>query len=165
MNSSEFYPILEKFENLKSLFIGTYTADKLPKRIKTYQFAILNTDSSEGGGLHWYCLYKYSSSSLEIFDSLGINTEKKEFISHNFKFPNIKEVEYNTTQFQKNDSISCGKFVLYFIINRIYNLDHSLKDILEEIFVKDLEENERKVEIFFQKLCDGEETDDQNDYN
>jgi len=151
MFSSEFRKIFDSYPHIQNLYLGNFSADRLPKKLQTNQFAIINTAISPQVG-HWYCLFKYLPSSLEVFDSLGIDNSKKQFILDNFKFRGIREVEFNTTQFQKNDSDTCGKFVLYFIINRLYNLDHSFKDILNEIFENDQNLNETKVENFYQKI-------------
>ena len=57
----------------------------------------------------------------------------------------MKELIYNESQFQNNDSNTCGLFVLYFAILRMHNLDLNFEEILEEIFDKDLLKNEVKI--------------------
>jgi len=151
MMSTEFSQIFESFPSIGKIYIGTFPRDKLPKQIKTNHFAIVNTDVSSGNGVHWFCIFRYSTSTLEVFDSLGIDNEKKGLL-HSFNYGNLREVEFNATQFQSNDSDSCGKFVLYFLINRLHNLDHSFKDLLNEIFEPNLEENEKKVEKFYRNV-------------
>ena len=127
MLSSEFSKIFHLFPNIECEYLGHFSADTIPLKLKVNQFAIINTDTSFGKGKHWYCFLKYSSSSLEVFDSLGVNKQKKEFLSQNLRLSGIKDLEINTTQFQRDDTDSCGKYVIYFLINRLYNLDHSYK--------------------------------------
>jgi len=152
MFSSDFSEILDSFPNVKERFKGTYASDTFPKHFKTNQFAIINTDKSTEVGVHWYCAFKSSKVKLEIFDSLGVDSSKKSFLLNSVKVQGIKLLEFNSTKFQSDDSNSCGKFVLYFIVNRLYNLDHSFKDILNEIFVPKQEENEEKVQKYYQEI-------------
>jgi len=156
MLSSELSTIILDVDSIKSHFLGCYSSDNLPKAIKKNQFAIVNTDISTGIGKHWYAIFKYSNCLLEVFDSLGIDHDKKKFLQQNFS-RGTKEIEFNKTQFQKSDTNSCGKFVLYFIFNRLFNLDHCFEDLLEEIFCPDLDENEKKVEEFYIDIIDNED--------
>lgn len=64
----------------------------------------------------------------------------------------MKKIIFNETQFQDGSSESCGKFVLYFAIERMHNLDLSLEEILEEIFSTDCLQNETKVKEFCAKI-------------
>lgn len=54
--------------------------------------------------------------------------------------------------FQSETSTSCGKFVLYFIFERLFNQDINFEDLLEEIFVQDVHTNEKRIETFFEDL-------------
>jgi len=152
MFSTEFGSTFESFPSIKTVFIGCFSADKIPKKIKPNTFVVLNTDISTGGGIHWYVVYRYSTAILEVFDSLGIDEKKKDFLEQHLKIRGVKEIEFNTTVFQKNDTDSCGKFVVYFIINRLFNLDHSFRNILEELFVENLDTNEKLVESFYEEI-------------
>jgi hypothetical protein len=59
---------------------------------------------------------------------------------------------FNETAFQNIDTASCGLFVLYFLFERMHNLDLSFDDIIEEIFEEDTNANEEKVKTFCQDL-------------
>lgn len=96
-------------------------------------------------------MFKNDFFQIECFDSLGISESKKEFLK-NHRFGGVKTILFNTTSFQKDTSDSCGKFVLYFLFERFYNLDIEFKDLLEEIFEKDQNKNELRVEQFFVKI-------------
>lgn len=78
--------------------------------------------------------------------------KKKSFLKNNLQIQGVKEIEFNITQFQKNDTNTCGKFALYFIINRLFNMDYCFSDFLEEIFEEDLNKNEEKVNEFYNEL-------------
>ena len=64
----------------------------------------------------------------------------------------IKTIKYNETSFQSDNSESCGLFVIYFIWQRMFNLDLSFDQILEESFSADNGLNELKVKEFCQNL-------------
>jgi len=149
MLSTEFSEVFSKFPNVHKVFKGTYCADKLPKSLSPCEFAIVNTDLSNNPGIHWYVVFCYDKNSLEIFDSLSIDDSKKTFIKNNFRLKRIRDIEFNTTIFQRDDSDSCGKHCIYFIINRLYNLDHSFKRLLSIIYCNNKDENEKRVDDFY----------------
>ena len=68
------------------------------------------------------------------------------------KLKGIKSIEYNETAFQTDNSESCGLFVIYFIWQRMFNLDLNFDQMLEESFVSDKDLNELKVKEFCQNL-------------
>ena len=144
MQSSEFNNYFNTFPHLKNHFIGVFSINTLPKSIKYRKFCICNTDVQSGNGKHWICFIRTDKNSIELFDSLGIDSEKKLLISKYCKFQ-VKEIIYNETQFQADFSDTCGLFVLYFLIERIFNLDLSFHDLLRDIFDEDVLKNEKKV--------------------
>lgn len=155
MLSTEFNKIFENFPSIKSHFSGCFSADNIPKEIKETHFVICNTDVSTGPGIHWYVLFRATSVKLEAFDSLSFDESKREFLREKCKLKRIREIEYNKTQFQPDKSINCGMFVLYFIFMRLYNIDMTFKDLLNEIFVDDQSVNEQKVEQFHKRILSG----------
>ena len=75
--------------------------------------------------------------------------KKKNNLQLYCKFRGIKEIEFNETQFQSDFSDTCGLFTIYFIIERMFNLDLSFEELLFEIFdTENLDENEMKVKEF-----------------
>jgi hypothetical protein len=91
---------------------------------------------------------------LEVFDSLGIDPNKLENLKLFLKFQGIKTLHYNETPFQNQNTDSCGLFVIYYVWQRMYNLDLTLDDILELSFEKDNNLNEVKVNNFCKSLED-----------
>jgi len=151
MLSVEFSEKLEKFPNLKKFYDGTFSSDTIPKSLKKDHFIICNTDVSTGPGQHWYCVLKSEKNTLECFDSLGIDHIKKNFLKLNFQLKGITEIEFNVTAVQPDDSISCGHFVLFFLIQRSHNKDLDFTDFLNEIFTTSKNDNEKLVEQFFKE--------------
>ena len=148
MISSEFAEKLSHFPNLKKKFGGIFSADTLPIKLKPKSFIICNTDVEKGPGKHWYCVVKIDSSTIECFDSLGVNYEKKKFLAEKFKQRGVSKIKFNVTQVQSSDTATCGLFVLYFLVHRLHNKDLGFTDLLNEIFVASIEENERLIHSF-----------------
>ncbi len=109
-------------------------------------FALFFSPAS-GEGKHWFLLLKSNNEIIEVFDSLGVSAEYiKNYIPYNAIY------EYNTQPVQCNDSELCGKFVLYFLILRYFNLDGEYEDVLNELFTTDCKTNESRVETFLKSV-------------
>jgi len=142
MLASQFYDCLSTFSELLKFCCGIYAIDCIPTKIKDGHFFICNTDTSNGPGIHWFCLIR-QGHSIECFDSLGIDQKKKQIILSLplMKQAFLRELEFNTTQLQSSDSILCGEFTLYFLINRFHNQDLSFPNLINEIFDSSQEKN------------------------
>jgi Ulp1 family protease len=97
---------------------------------------------------HWYCLYRDSPTTIECFDSLGIDTEKKLFLQNFYQRSRVKQIDFNTAPVQECNTSTCGLFCIYFIFNRLLNLDLPFDVLLNEIFNEKLDQNEIKVKKF-----------------
>ena len=148
MIASDFANKLSNFPNIKEKFQGIFSADNLPKKIKKDHFIICNTDVVAGSGKHWYAVLKIENDCLEIFDSLGIDEQKKKFLENSFHQKGIFKIKFNVSQVQTSISSTCGLFVLYFLVNRYHNKDLSFTDLLNEIFVRSQLQNENLVTKF-----------------
>ncbi len=60
--------------------------------------------------------------------------------------------EFNESPIQGLDSSACGEFSIFYVIQRYYNEDLSMVEILEDWFSKDLNENETIVKKFLENL-------------
>ena len=151
MQGQEFYDYLSLFPNFKNHFKGIFSIDTLPKIIGYRKFIISNTDIQSGEGKHWFCFFQSSKKEIEIFDSLGIDEFKKSLLTKYCSF-RLKELIFNTTAFQDLNSSSCGKFVLYFSIERMFNLDLTFEEFLQLIFDENVQKNETLVEEFCEEI-------------
>ena len=124
-----------------------YFSDTLPKTIKYRHFCICNTDVKSGEGKHWICFVRNHKNNVELFDSLGVDSEKSLLLKKYCKF-RVNKLVFNETAFQDRTSDTCGKFVLYFAIERMHNLDLSFEDLLHELFDDQISKNEEKVKTF-----------------
>jgi hypothetical protein len=151
MQSSEFFAYFEDFALGKRNFKGIHSFDQIPKFLRYRNFIICNTAKSSEVGEHWFVIFKSQRNALELFDSLGVSDEKETLIKEQIHIKS-KYLSFNETQFQSDRSISCGKFCIYFIIHRLYNLDLNFDEFLEEFFDSDVEINEMKVEKFCEEI-------------
>jgi hypothetical protein len=154
MQGSDFEQYFVKFPFMKQHFLGVFSIDTLPKTIKHRHFCICNTDTSAESGQHWFCFIQNHSAEVECFDSLGINEEKKEKLMKYCSFRRTKELKFNITSFQSKDSDTCGLFTIYFLFERMHNLDLTFSDILEDIFDENEVQNELKVKEFCKSIID-----------
>ena len=152
MQSSDFENYFIGYPILKKHFRGTFSIDTLPKSLKNLDFCVCNTDFSTGAGIHWFFILKTSKNTIEVFDSLGIDSQKEKNIETYFKFRGIRSIQFNESVFQNQESTTCGLFVIYFIWQRMFNLDLSFDEILEHIFDHETSLNELKVTKFCEKL-------------
>lgn len=103
---------------------------------------------SSGPGQHWFVIFRPSSDVIEVFDSLG--SDAKSIKSKQLPFKAV--YEFNETALQNPASSLCGQFCIYFIVNRLYELDSELNEVVNDIFVKNTEENEKAVRDFLKLL-------------
>jgi hypothetical protein len=122
MQGLEFQSYFEKFPHLHKNFLGVFSIDTLPKRLKYRTFCICNTDTHNGSGKHWISFIKSDKETIECFDSLGITKEKKELLLKYCCQFKAKHLHFNLNQFQKSDSITCGLYCVYFIVERLQNV-------------------------------------------
>ena len=135
---------IKQFPILKSHFEGVFAIDTIPHFKKT-SFAIINTDLSGSKGVHWVAIYLSPHNSLEVFDSAA---EHFEAISEALKKVGNYNIIHNTAPYQKFGTKSCGLFCIYFILNRILNLETDFYDILNNIFSSNLDINEDIIKEF-----------------
>ena len=92
---------------------------------------VLNLENSNEDGSHWTCIFNDKKENYtEYIDSYGIKPpiEAVNFIKRNFH----KELVYNDNQLQKDGSVRCGYFCMYYLKNRAsgkssYDTIYSLK--------------------------------------
>jgi hypothetical protein len=91
-------------------FIGVFSRDKLPQRIKNQESAVVNLDSEIGTGTHWVA-YKKIGKQVKYFDSYGNIPPPLELQ----KYFNGYNIEYNYERYQKYNTINCGHLCLKFL--------------------------------------------------
>jgi hypothetical protein len=128
MDSHQIDVILSKVLG-KKRFRGVYASDKIPTLVGPFPYGlVINTDKEGQPGKHWQALWAMSANHVEFFDSFGDAPRGpiKEFLSDK------KKVMKNKTKVQANYEISCGPFVIYYLIQR--SKGHSIIDIVNKLF-------------------------------
>jgi hypothetical protein len=126
MNSNQINKILKR--HLRQYFRGVHASDAIPMNSAPYPYAVVvNTDKMGNPGEHWQAIWILSPDKVEFFDSFG-NAPKGNIKTFIQKF---KKNEKNAIKLQKNFEISCGPYVIYFLINRFRG--HSLKTIVKNL--------------------------------
>ena len=140
MDVRQIRDIVQRHDNLRENVRGVFARDQLPMNLPPGGY-ILNTDDSNGRGIHWIALWVLEDS-MEFMDSFG---HRPEYYGWSFTLP----VLVNTKQIQSNDAITCGPFCMYFLYYR--SLDLSMKTILD-YFNADTQSNDLYVARFIKLL-------------
>lgn len=145
MQTSDLVTVFDQFPRIRPYFKGVFPLDKIPVELEERNCVVFNRDTSVSPGSHWIALVRTFKNNYEIFDSLSTNfLEIKPYL--NFENPIF---HFNLGAFQESTSSTCGLFAAYFCIHRLECLDASYSELLEEIFVTNKSENEKKVLEFF----------------
>ncbi len=156
MNGDKLKEIIQSINSARTFFKGVFSINTLPKKLSVPSFLICNYDTDNNPGSHWFGLFKADKNILECFDSLGVNDEKLQLIDRYVKIQYITHLKFNETKVQSHLTSTCGKFVLYFSLQRLHNLDLSFSELLNEIFEENVDNNEEKVEIFLKNIIKNE---------
>ena len=92
------------------------------------EVGIINLDTRLGPGTHWVA-YRNGPNHSEYFDSFGLimPNEVKTYLSQNGKL-----IYYSGDEIQERDSVLCGYWVLYYLLERqkgapMLNVIHNAK--------------------------------------
>ena len=110
LTNLEIDKIMKKCKNYR----GTFSKDMLPNIMNKHESCIVNLqDYFAGSGTHWVCVY--NSDNVEYFDSFGL-VPPNEVVKY-MRTAN-KNIVYNDAQLQNINSILCGYYCLYYIMQR-----------------------------------------------
>lgn len=146
------HEILKWFDSqpvFKDHLFGVCTWTSVPK-FQDNTYCIINTATDPSKTGHWLVCGQ-RNSTIEYFDSLGCSSRAQEFVIETCKDWPSFFFAYNTNRYQPLDSNHCGQFAIYFLFNRLMNIDLSLEEVLGRIFVKTPEANERLVLNFMRE--------------
>jgi hypothetical protein len=149
MEGSEFLIYFQNLPLLMPHFLGVYSIDTMPRRMKVRSFFITNLSKSHNEGTHWIAVIKPRKGHLEIFDSLSF---RPDLVMPYLNFTENLKIDYNQSELQSNNSILCGKFVITFCVERMMNLDLSFNMLLDDVFLLNKESNDKIVTDFCEEL-------------
>ena len=96
-------------------FRSIYSRDRLPDQIRKKECGIINLDSIEGEGTHWVCYRNVDTQMVEYFDPFGLIMPHE--IRH-YLAKSGKKVIYSQDEIQNRDTVLCGYWCLYYLIER-----------------------------------------------
>ena len=136
MNSLELDHLLRRYP------VTVCAADQI--RIENGPFIIANTDNSDGKGKHWVTFYFNAYGFDDYFDSLGKPPEY-------YGFRHFRQRRYwmNCDQIQDSNSIVCGLYCIYYVMNRCAG--KTMKDIVEPFDINNRTKNDAFVVDFVNK--------------
>ena len=100
---------IQTYYQNETRFIGVYSRDNLPDKIKDGAY-VINLDEYSDIGTHWIVLY-VNNKTVTYLDSFGIEHIPKEVK----KFIDNRNIISNIYKIQNYDSIMCGYFCIDFI--------------------------------------------------
>ena len=102
------FEIQDYYQN-EPRFIGVYSRDNLPDKVKDGAY-VINLDEYSDIGTHWIALH-VNNKTVTYFDSFGVEHIPKEVQ----KFIDDRNIISNIYRIQNYDSIMCGYFCIGFI--------------------------------------------------
>ena len=118
-----------KIKHFRSIFFR----DRLPDQIRKKECGIINLHSIEGEGTHWVCYRNLDENMTEYFDSFGLIMPHE--IRH-YLLTSGKKVIYSQDEIQNRNTVLCGYWCLYYLIER-----QKGKSILDVIHHEDFDED------------------------
>ena len=124
-------------------FRSIYSRDRLPDGIRKKECGIINLDSIKGSGTHWVCYRNIDKQMVEYFDPFGLIMPHE---IHHYLVTSGKKVIYSQDEIQNRDTVLCGYWCLYYLIERqkgksilevIHHedFDHDNSDFIKDYFI------------------------------
>lgn len=117
LTTLDIYKFIEPFKR-SNIFKRVFPSDCLPSKFSLPAAFVINLAEHTSRGTHWVALYIQKNGYAEYFDSLGFPPTEKNIIL--FIRKHCKLVEHNEKQIQHISSNKCGKFVITFILSKMY---------------------------------------------
>ena len=95
-------------------FRGVFSKDVLPKQIRNKECGIVNLDNHIGPGTHWVA-YRNINRFCEYFDPFGLMMPLE---VQKYMTTSGKQLEYSGDEIQERDSVLCGYWCLYYLLER-----------------------------------------------
>ena len=129
-------------------FRGVFSKDLLPTQIKKKECGIINLDNHIGPDTHWVA-YRNIDRFCEYFDSFGLKMplEVKKYMA-----TSGKRLVYSTDEIQERDSVLCGYWCLYYLLER--QKGRSILDTIHnaEFDMSDTSVNHRFIINYFKNI-------------
>jgi hypothetical protein len=126
LNTIQLYKILSSDNCTKRYFRGVYAIDRLPKKIIYPSFIVINTDKSNGPGMHWICIVYTRDKNAYMYCPLGLHPAAYGLDKY-LQMTSIRW-NYNKCQYQSFNSNICGYFVFLYLIFACRRINIRLSD-------------------------------------
>ena len=132
---------IQKYYENEPRFIGVFSRDNLPKKIKDGAY-VINLDEYADTGTHWIALFckKNEIVYFNSFEVEHIPEEIKKFIGN-------KNIKANIFRIQANNSVMCGYFCIGFIDFML--ADKKLTDYTNLFSPYDFDKNDSIILSYF----------------
>lgn len=110
--------MIEPFQQ-NGIFKGVFPCDGLPEKFSLPAGFVINLSDHNSRGSHWVGLFIDRKRTADYFDSFGFPPKQREIIR--FIKKHSKRLNHNKKQIQHIISNKCGKFVILFILCKIFN--------------------------------------------
>ena len=114
------------------------------------KFIVLNTDESDGPGLHRVAVYLPDSGPLEFFDSLGKSPETYHGYFKDWIVSSGRGYMRNEWRYQDYGTSTCGEFCIYYGVKRLRG--ETMRQILLTLDPRNLYYNDIIVSDFVRNL-------------
>ena len=139
LNSIQLNKILQRDKITKKIFLGVFSRDYLPKKLKYPCCFIVNTHPSNKPGEHWLAFFYSKSGYCYFFDSYGLSPNYYGLQSYIEK--TSKGYSFNSKRLQSFTSNTCGFYAFIFILLKARNLD-----------IHGFNLNDKNLNVLFNKL-------------
>ena len=131
----------EENEDLKKIYLGTYSIDLVTKYINIYKiikrrngkypFAIFNRDKENEPGVHWWSFMDMQSkNNLFLFDSFGIEGFRLFIVDNDQDI--INELLYNLKKWESKSSQKLKLCTMKFCVEMWQKMSQKTKDQLTD---------------------------------
>lgn len=120
--------ILRSDKCTRDRFIGVFSIDTIPSKVKYPSCFIFNTDKSNNPGEHWIAVDFDNNGLCSFFDPLGFSPE---FYQIQTKIQSLsKQVQFNKTRVQPFYSRKCGYYCFLFLLFKCRRINVCLSEKL-----------------------------------
>lgn len=135
--------MIEPFQ-IFGIFKGVFPCDTLPTQFTLPAAFVINLSGHDSRGSHWVGLFIDCNNEAEYFDSFGFPPLQNhiQYFIHSYS----KTLTFNSKQFQHIVSNKCGKYVILFILCKMYG--KNVDEVFEK-FSSNLAVNEIVIENLF----------------
>lgn len=151
MNNWEIDSLVRNNNDLKNIYIGTFSPNNLPQRKIGGKRAalILNLCRTKTGGCHWVAIY-LTPKFAEYFDSSGLSSFKLDPLIVKFLKIQKRKIKFNRVEIQGEKSSMCGEFSLTYLYCKVKGW--SLNRFLKMFKRRQLDKNDSIIKRMFNKV-------------